>query len=126
MIKFKTITPNKVIKTQKYLTHILDPINDWSGICGRKLSLDAYKTNFTVTYDETSITWLDRNICQKCLISLGVIEKLGSKKITTDSVISNTLESTTEIQTEYKTLRNLNLKHNTYKANTNIKNYEIF
>lgn len=126
MIKFKTITPNKVIKTQKYLTHILDPLNDWAGICGKQLSFDAYKSNFTVTYDETSITWLDRNICQKCLVTLGVIEKVGSKKVTTDSVISTTLKSTTEIQTEYKILKNLNLKHNTYKANTNIKNYEIF
>lgn len=126
MIKFKTITPWKAVQSAKYLTHVQDPVNEYSGVCGKKLSISATIWTFNVFYDENKLAWADRNICLKCLVELGALEKIKAKRVTDKSVISDSLESTNRIETTYKVLVDLELRHNKLLNGSIVKDYEIF
>tara|TARA_R100000231_G_C5311957_1_gene160690 strand:+ start:318 stop:701 length:384 start_codon:yes stop_codon:yes gene_type:complete len=127
MIKFKTIQADKKVRSSKYITHIQDVINKNAGICGRKLSWDATKSNFRVELDPSNqITFKEKDLCLKCLVAVGAIEKVSAKKVTDKSVISDSLPSTNRIETTYNVLVDLNLKSNTIKKGSVVKDYEIF
>lgn len=128
-----TIQANKVVSRQTYRVHIHDFVSGFKTLCGKELDLNSTK-NVSLVKRPTLIandtfTWEQQDVCLKCLVKLGVIEKVNSYReyhtktdyFTKEEVTLNTYD----IITEYKALVNLNFNINKFQKGQIIKNYDI-
>lgn len=78
MIELKTIQPYKAVSTSLYKNHIEDFVADFQTLCGRKLNIDATRWGKQIKSHDDKVQWIAKNLCHKCLIEIGVAEKVNS------------------------------------------------
>ena len=133
MTILETIQPYEVVSSKTYRVHLNDLLGGFKTLCGKELDLGSIRNVSLVkrptlkAYD--TFTWEQKDICSKCLVKLGVIEKVNSyREYHTETDYFTKVETTLktyEIITEYKALVNVNFKINKFQKGEIIKNYDI-
>jgi len=107
MLELKTIQAYKAVATSTYKNHIEDFVYDFKTLCGKKLNIDATRWGKQIKSQDDKVQWVQKNLCYKCLIQLGIAEKVNS--------FYDNVDGSRTLFVEIKLLKDLEVWNKSYK-----------